>query len=103
MAIETRGKRRYYYRKRKVGGRVYSEYVAAGSLATMLAGLDAYKRQAAQDEREEARRIIDQERAIDRQIAALISQSDEFVTALMLASGYHQHKRQWRKKRDCTS
>lgn len=41
MGWETRRNNRYYYRARKVGGRVVKEYVGAGPVAETVAAQDA--------------------------------------------------------------
>src|SRR5262245_46845586 len=100
MGWEQRSNGQYYYKKRRIGVRVVSEYIGAGGLAEAIARIEQLDQQ---------RRQLD--RAIDR--AALEemtegdSQADEFtavinyiVTAALLATGHYQHKRgAWRKRR----
>lgn len=99
MSWETRGNNRYYYRRRKVGGRVVSEYIGGGLLAEAVAGLDEL-------ERDERRRAAAEWRAIvaaDGQHAEALAEVDNVVrsavAAALIASGYHQHRRQWRRAR----
>lgn len=103
MAWERRGNRHYYYRSRKIAGRVVREYVGGGVHGEVAAALDAGRRQ----ERERARAA---ERQVQEQFrtAALPHQElERLTTALLRAAltdaGYHQHDRgAWRKRRDHT-
>ncbi len=93
-------KRGYYYRKKRIGARVVSEYIGRGFMANLEAGLDQTER----DARECDRRELQAQRAKDAQLEAEISAADELISAAMRevleASGYHQHARgQWRKRR----
>ena len=101
MGWEARRGRRYYYRAKKVGGRVVKEYVAAGPLAELLAAHDARER-AERLAAAEARRA---ERARLATIDGPAEVSHEAVEALLRASlvlaGYHRHQRgEWRRRQD---
>jgi hypothetical protein len=90
---------RYYTRSRKVNGRVVREYVGAGAIGRAAAALDAEHRamraqEAAAWQAEKAR--LD---AVDTQLAALDELAGLLAKAVLLAAGFHQHKRQWRRKR----
>jgi hypothetical protein len=92
-------KGRYYTRSRKVNGRVLREYVGMGSVAQLAALQDALRRQ----KRELQARAVRQEKAeLDalaadlKQLTALV---DLVVRAALLATGHHQHKREWRRRR----
>jgi hypothetical protein len=89
----------YYYRARKVSGRVVREYVGRGRVAELAAQMDLLDRQqrtaAAAALREEKARLD----SLDARVAALIKVTDLVAEAALLAAGCHQHKRQWRRKR----
>ena len=91
--------RGYYSRSRKVNGRMVKEYVGTGRVAELAAQLDAIKHQ----EREHEKAAWQEEKArldaLDANLAALIEMTDLVATAALLAAGFHQHKRQWRRKR----
>ncbi len=102
MAWETRGNGggTYYYRKRKVDGRVVSEYVGSGLLATLEAS------RAAQDRRERAaaaaaeRAERDRFRANEAGLDTLCELTDGLVAVALMDAGYHRHHRgEWRKRR----
>jgi hypothetical protein len=91
--------RGYYYRVRKVGGRVVRQYVGAGVSAELASQLDAMERACREAEKvawlkEKAR--LD---ALDADVSALIDLTDLVAAAALRAAGFHQHKRQWRRKR----
>lgn len=99
MAFENRHGGRYYYRKRRTGNRVVSEYVGKGELAECFASLDRYDR--IEKEIERLRQIEFRARfeQIDDEIDSAFELSKSLVDALFLINGYRTHKGQWRKKR----
>ena len=100
MAWEKRGSGSYYYRKRRMRDCVVSEYVGTGLFAELLAEADALEREQRALEREVKRQEREEVLAVDRDI----DQVGELIRALthgmLLISGYHMHKGQWRKRRD---
>jgi hypothetical protein len=92
--------RGYYYRVRKVNGRVVREYVGAGRAAVLIAQLDKLDREKRAIERAQqkaARASLD---ALDALFAKLNEVANLLARAALLAAGYRQHKRgEWRKKR----
>jgi hypothetical protein len=102
MAWETRGDNRYYYRKRWEGGRCVSEYLGSDATAVLLAECDDARRdQDAQAHADEQRRRLPVETA--RTIVRGIRQElCTVLSAVLLANGFHQHKRQWRRRMERT-
>ncbi len=97
-------KRGYYYRKKRIGSRVVSEYIGRGFMANLEAGQDQTER----DARAYERRELQAQRAKDAQLEAGIIAADELISAAMNqaleAAGYHRHARgQWRKRRETKS
>jgi hypothetical protein len=92
--------RGYYYRVRKVQGRVVREYVGRGRIAELVARMEALereKRERAQAERQAERAELE---ALDAPLNELNDFADVLARAALLAAGYHQHKRgEWRKRR----
>lgn len=99
MAWEQRGNNRYLYRKVWLNGKVKSEYIGAGYHAELIAQSDeqtALQRDLVRNaEREECRR----QTAIDNEIKQHGGKLRQLVESVLVAAGFHQHKRQWRKKR----
>lgn len=99
MSWESRKNRPYYYRKHRVDGRVVTEYLGRARTAALASQADA--RLAEAHAAHLAQERADQER-YDR-LKTMLDEYDEivrlFTTATLLVNGYHQHKRQWRKKR----
>lgn len=98
MAWETRGNGRYYYRKRRIGGRCVSEYVGAGLSAELSAEIDAYARALVAEDRA----VLQREREADAELDAALDRAGlalrGLTAAVLVAAGYHMHKRQWRKR-----
>ena len=98
MAWEQRGNHSYYYRKERDGRRVKSVYVGRGELAHMVANL--------QDSSGLLKRVAkmtvgahDSLKTEDRQIELVCTLIQRVTQASMIATGFHLHKRQWRKTR----
>jgi len=87
MGWETRRGRLYYYRKRRIDGRVVSEYIGDGPYAHQMA---SPKRRPPRDD------AFDE---LDQLIEANEGKIKTLVAAAYVAGGYHQHKGQWRIKR----
>ncbi len=99
MAWETRGNRSYLYQKERCGGKVKSIYVGRGEAALLIDQCENVRRQKAEIERTKENRQKVKIEAIDDRINALSAINQSLVDALFLINGFHQHKRQWRKKR----
>lgn len=102
MAWEERNGRRYYYRKVRKGGRVFSVYEGGG-----LGGeLSAQRVEAERTQKTQRARTFQQETARQDAIDAQLDQAWASVRAAvdeaLETAGYHRHKRQWRLKRNGT-
>ena len=101
MAWESRGGKRYYYRGRRINGRVTKIYLGSGAIAQQAAEKDAA---------EKTKRA--KEAAELSALQASLIEPDQITTeskagikllleAELMAMGYHQHKRgEWRLRRD---
>jgi hypothetical protein len=96
MAVERRGNNLYYYAKRREGERVVSEYVGKGETVDFWSYIA--------ESRKQERRLIQQAHRIDANLEAEINQYcravDLMVKAELISMGYHQHKGQWRRRRE---
>jgi hypothetical protein len=100
MGIVRRNGKLYYYENRRIGGRVVSEYMGSGGLALLardFAQENAYKKAA---ERERFRRKIEELAALDADLDCIFECVKALSTSEFILSGYHNHKGQWRKRRD---
>ncbi|HWT02596.1 MAG TPA: hypothetical protein VN256_20265 [Pyrinomonadaceae bacterium] len=100
MGWETRNGKSYYYRKERTGNRVRSVYIGSGLIGQLSAQTDEQGRAEKDAERRALRREIEKQDAIDSRIDAVCDLTERLVTAALIAAGFHQHKRQWRRKRD---
>src|SRR5262245_29057656 len=93
--------RGYYYRVRKVNGRVVREYVGRGQLGALVAQMDALERERRLLEAVERRQEKDELAALDADLKAVSERIDLAAHAALLAAGFHLHKRgEWRKRRE---
>ncbi len=99
MGWEERRGRKYFYRKRRNGGRVVSEYVGRGQLAEAVAAQDESKRLAQDQQRELLRQERERQRAIDEKVDRACHLIRNLRYAALLLNGYHMHRGQWRKRR----
>ncbi len=99
MAWEERHGRRYYYRKRRVAGRVVSVYLGQGEVVSMLADLDDAERMERQEARQEEQARRAELRRADEDLADLTGLTEAFAAAALLLAGCHTHKGTWRRKR----
>ena len=99
MAWERRGSGLYYYRKHRFGRRCRSEYVGAGIHALAVAEADAEVRAMLRARRQEWTKERKRHRALDVEVDRIADLTQTLLEGLLLHSGYHKHKGQWRKRR----
>jgi hypothetical protein len=90
----------YYYRAKKINGRVVRTYVGKGltaeAVAKIDAGIRALRREVAANLKEERAR----QEALAEQVALFCDIADILARDALAAAGFHQHKRgEWRRKR----
>jgi hypothetical protein len=92
--------RGYYYRVRKVNGRVVREYVGTGEVAELIAQVDELQQEERLLKALEQRQEKDELKALDADLKAVNEKIDLATRAALLASGFHLHKRgEWRRRR----
>jgi hypothetical protein len=99
MGWENRSGRLVYYRKFRRGNRVVSRHCGGGDFAVLLAQIDAEARAAREAERLEHRAARDAWETHNRRIVELCRAVDDVVRTVLVSIGYHQHHREWRKRR----
>ena len=99
MGWEHRGSNRYYYRKRRVGARVVSEYMGTGELAGLLAAMDE-EWQIGREFISHAERLAHAEEiGFEEKCRAAEAVLQEVLVGVLSSAGYHRHKGQWRFRR----
>jgi hypothetical protein len=91
----------YYYRKERDGSRVRSVYVgkAGNDTARMLASFEVLRRDEDKERRDSEKELRAFDERLDRALDNLSELTGLLTVAALLASGYHTHNRQWRRKR----
>jgi hypothetical protein len=102
MAIEQRNGRTYYYTSERVAGRVVRCYRGSGPAAAAMAWLDGlYREDRESDARDRARRLA-RRRKWNAKVRGWLAAVAARVAEALRAAGWHQHKREWRRKRGAT-
>lgn len=99
MAFERRRNKSYYYTKRRIDGKVHSAYVGAGYAALFAEQVNERVKADAERKRREWEAIKDEQQRLDQMVDDFSTLATAYADVLLLASGYRQHKRQWRKQR----
>lgn len=102
MAWESRNRQgAYYTRSRRCHGKVIREYIGSDETAKVIAKIDEIERQVRKAELDAQRELRAELDAIDTHVEQLGEVADVLMRAVMIASGYHQHKGgEWRKYRE---
>jgi len=99
MSYEQRGSHRYYYRARKVDGRVVKEYVGHGPLSEAMVAQDELARVERRAAAEARGRRQSQLNDLDRAVDAAGASIETLFRASLTAAGYHRHHRgEWRRR-----
>jgi hypothetical protein len=99
MGIEYRNGKPYFYRKRRKGGKVISEYAGSGALAEIIALLEEENQDKKENRRQAQKKKEAKYKRSELELTQLQQITNELFTSVALANGYHKPKRQWRKKR----
>lgn len=100
MAWEYRKAKLFYYRKKRVGPRVISEYLGQGLDAEEAAALDAEDRAKRNRQRQALLEMHRLHQAEDQELDGFDKAVDLLITGHLLTEGYHQHRGTWRKSRE---
>jgi hypothetical protein len=103
MGLERRGNNYYYYEKERNGDKVRSRNSGKGEIASILNQMRLWKKDEEDHERQrkgrEKAREMQTEAEIESAVESVCEISELLTNAFFLTNGFHQHKRQWRKKR----
>jgi len=95
MSWESRNKQKYYYRVKRNGKHLVKTYFGSGATAKRAALEDTERREAREKKRTEYKQFL----ALDAQLRDLTMATTTLVNASLIGSGFHQHKREWRRRR----
>jgi hypothetical protein len=102
MGWESRaGTGRYYTRSMRVNGRIVREYIGTGPVAELAYQMDVDQRLERELERKAFEAVQNRDNALDAKLDEFSELAETLSRGLLIAAGYHQHKRgQWRKRRE---
>jgi len=100
MAYETRGHKRYYYKKKREGKKVVSIYVGTGPEAEKIAQEDERFREKRKNERQFWQSRIAEIEELDKECESMHKFIGNLINANFILAGYHKHKGEWRRRRD---
>ncbi len=99
MGWENRSGRLYYYRKEREGSQVKSIYVGRGEMAQIVAQLQSSSPVLEKLARQNATSKMMQSEVAEATLDQTADLIHLLTQAVLLACGFHTHKRQWRKMR----
>lgn len=88
---------RYYYRHIRTPQGPRRQYVGGGTAAAIMAQQDEAERRQRAQAADKRRQEVDQDRQIDAMLDKDYRSLHNAVAAVLVASGWHRHKRQWRR------
>lgn len=97
MGWEKRKGGLYYYRSRRVGGRVRKEYCGPGIFGQLAAEDDQAERAQREAERKAKREEITE--LVADPLTDYFAAVEHQVVRELVAAGYHRHRGEWRKAR----
>jgi len=101
MGWVVHGKKRYFYRSRRIAGRAVNEYVGSGLVGEAAASAIAQRRAHRTAEAENCRVELARLDAAAEPLMVLCSGADLLSRAALVLAGYHQHDRgEWRRRRN---
>lgn len=101
MAIEYRNSNMYYYRKRRVGNRVISEYIGKGESALLFANLDRIEREEQRMKARILRENMKKLEIIDQDLSEIEEMTRTLIETYLVSKGFYKTKsREWRLKRN---
>lgn len=100
MGWEQRNGKRYYYRKKREGGRVVSHYMGSGEIASLISIIDRDEYLERRWNQVKWKMEKDEAEKLDKDQNSLSQLIRHVLRACLLVKGYHPHKGQWRKKRN---
>jgi len=94
MAWIDRNGRRYYYRSKRLNGKVKTE-----AFSGRRAEVEAQADERARAERGVKTALLEEESGLEAELDRLFSEIEGLATAELEARGFYRHHRQWRRRR----
>jgi hypothetical protein len=99
VSYETRRGQKYYYRARRVEGRVVKQYVGRGPAAQQAADEDAQRRIDRLEQRRGELRFENQLSLLYEDFEQFWQASERAFRLALLACNYHRRRGEWRRRR----
>jgi len=99
VALERRDGNLYYYRSVRAGEKVRKVYEGSGELARIAHEREIMKRALREHERRESANELERLEALAAPVEELSEAAEILARAHLIASGYHRHKGEWRRRR----
>ena len=97
MAYERNGS---YYRSRRVGRKVCTQYLGRGAVGQLAAEIDELEWTRRREEQQDWQRRVEADTRLDSDVKAVADVVRTLTDAALLCNDYHTHKGQWRKRRE---
>ena len=89
----------YHYRSRREAGRVVTDYLGRSGVGQLVARLDEIEREEREEERLKHLQRMEFDSQLDKNVQIATDAIRGLTEAVLLCSGHHTHKGQWRKLR----
>ena len=96
MAYQRNGS---YYRSRRVGRKVCTQYLGRGAVGRLAAEIDELERTRRRDEQQDWQEQMEADIKLDRNVEAVGKVVRALTDANLLCTGHRTHKGQWRRRR----
>lgn len=101
MSWEKRNKHSmYFYKKRRVNGKLVREYFGHGPIAQLFAAADQRAAQSRAAEHAELDAMQAESARLDRILDRQEKLLQLLISSQLILAGYYNHKGQWRKRRE---
>jgi hypothetical protein len=101
MGFENRKGNRYYYRKKRVGRRVVSEYIGKGEYAGILARINRLSAEKKANDAVKSALARQKDDEIEQHLSELEEKTKLLVDSLLINKRFYKTKsREWRFKND---
>ena len=97
MGFEIRGTSIYFYKKKRVGPKVMSEYLGAGYIGFLAYQLELHERKRRKLRHQTVHEIREREKDTEGSLRDYQRAVRALISACFLVNGFHNHRGQWRR------